>query len=124
MGGDPQELAASSKAALVANAADAAAVLTVAAERLVHGGAQACPTIGPPDGIGVELGAAMGAANLGDASTATDGALPVPVRPMMWQLKGEVGAISRADGSALFEMGNTRVIAAVYGPRERTDGLP
>ncbi|KAE8767412.1 Exosome complex component RRP41 [Hordeum vulgare] len=42
----------------------------------------------------------------------------------MWQLKGEVGAISRADGSALFEMGNTRVIAAVYGPRERTDGLP
>ncbi|KAE8803027.1 Exosome complex component RRP41 [Hordeum vulgare] len=42
----------------------------------------------------------------------------------MWQLKGEVGVISRADSSALFEMGNTRVIAAVYGPRERTDGLP
>ncbi|KAE8782643.1 Enolase 2 [Hordeum vulgare] len=36
----------------------------------------------------------------------------------MRQLKGEVGVISRADGSALFEMGNTRVIAAVYGPRE------
>ncbi|KAM3300007.1 hypothetical protein ACQJBY_041164 [Aegilops geniculata] len=36
----------------------------------------------------------------------------------MRQLKGEVGVVSRADGSALFEMGNTRVIAAVYGPRE------
>jgi len=34
----------------------------------------------------------------------------------MRQLKGEVGVVSRADGSALFEMGNTRVIAAVYGP--------
>ncbi|KAI4972453.1 hypothetical protein ZWY2020_003378 [Hordeum vulgare] len=43
---------------------------------------------------------------------------------LMWQLKGEVGVISRAEGSALFEMGNTRVIAAVYGPRKRTDGLP
>ncbi|XP_037426131.1 exosome complex component RRP41 homolog [Triticum dicoccoides] len=38
----------------------------------------------------------------------------------MRQLKGEVGVVSRADGSALFEMGNTRVIAAVYGPREET----
>ncbi|KAE8792068.1 putative coatomer subunit beta'-3 [Hordeum vulgare] len=36
----------------------------------------------------------------------------------MRQLKGEVVVVSRADGSALFEMGNTRVIAAVYGPRE------
>ncbi|KAF0911772.1 hypothetical protein E2562_012279 [Oryza meyeriana var. granulata] len=36
----------------------------------------------------------------------------------MRQLKGEVGVVARADGSALFEMGNTRVIAAVYGPRE------
>ncbi|KAM0886122.1 hypothetical protein ACQ4PT_029893 [Festuca glaucescens] len=36
----------------------------------------------------------------------------------MRQLRGEVGVVSRADGSALFEMGNTRVIAAVYGPRE------
>ncbi|KAM3364641.1 hypothetical protein ACQJBY_014790 [Aegilops geniculata] len=33
----------------------------------------------------------------------------------MRQLKGEVDIFSRADGSALFEMGNTRVIAAVYG---------
>ncbi|KAG2554749.1 hypothetical protein PVAP13_9KG590000 [Panicum virgatum] len=36
----------------------------------------------------------------------------------MRKLKGEVGVVARADGSALFEMGNTRVIAAVYGPRE------
>ena len=34
----------------------------------------------------------------------------------MRQLKGKVDIFSRADGSALFEMGNTRVIAAVYGP--------
>ncbi|XP_037481051.1 outer envelope pore protein 16-1, chloroplastic-like [Triticum dicoccoides] len=34
----------------------------------------------------------------------------------MRQLKGEVDIFSRADGSALFEMGNTRVIAAVYSP--------
>ncbi|KAE8784133.1 vacuolar protein sorting-associated protein 52 A [Hordeum vulgare] len=36
----------------------------------------------------------------------------------MRQLKGEVGVVSRADCSALFEMGNTRVIAAFYEPRE------
>ncbi|KAF9617760.1 hypothetical protein IFM89_038522, partial [Coptis chinensis] len=40
-------------------------------------------------------------------------------RPMeMRQIRGEVGAVSKADGSAVFEMGNTKVIAAVYGPRE------
>ncbi|PIA49166.1 hypothetical protein AQUCO_01300197v1 [Aquilegia coerulea] len=40
-------------------------------------------------------------------------------RPMeMRQIRGEVGAVSKADGSAIFEMGNTKVIAAVYGPRE------
>nr|CAD1823730.1 unnamed protein product [Ananas comosus var. bracteatus] len=37
----------------------------------------------------------------------------------MRQIKGELGVVANADGySALFEMGNTRVIAAVYGPRE------
>ncbi|PSS11670.1 Exosome complex component like [Actinidia chinensis var. chinensis] len=41
-------------------------------------------------------------------------------RPMeMRQIRGEIGAVSRADGSAVFEMGNTKVIAAVYGRRER-----
>ncbi|XP_047324641.1 exosome complex component RRP41 homolog [Impatiens glandulifera] len=40
-------------------------------------------------------------------------------RPMeMRQIRAELGAVSKADGSALFEMGNTKVIAAVYGPRE------
>ncbi|WMV11533.1 hypothetical protein MTR67_004918 [Solanum verrucosum] len=40
-------------------------------------------------------------------------------RPMeMRQLRAEIGVVSRADGSASFEMGNTKVIAAVYGPRE------
>uniref|UniRef100_A0A2P2L8M4 Exosome complex component RRP41 isoform X2 n=1 Tax=Rhizophora mucronata TaxID=61149 RepID=A0A2P2L8M4_RHIMU len=36
----------------------------------------------------------------------------------MRQLRAELGAVSGADGSAVFEMGNTKVIAAVYGPRE------
>ncbi|KAL0464880.1 UNVERIFIED_CONTAM: Exosome complex component RRP41 [Sesamum latifolium] len=40
-------------------------------------------------------------------------------RPMeMRQLRAEIGVVSKADGSAVFEMGNTKVIAAVYGPRE------
>ncbi|KAK9757862.1 hypothetical protein RND81_01G191200 [Saponaria officinalis] len=43
-----------------------------------------------------------------------DGRRPLEMR----QLRAEIGTISRADGSAVFEMGNTKVIAAVYGPRE------
>ncbi|KAK1274970.1 hypothetical protein QJS04_geneDACA011121 [Acorus gramineus] len=40
-------------------------------------------------------------------------------RPMeMRQIRAEIGAVSRAEGSAVFEMRNTKVIAAVYGPRE------
>lgn len=40
-------------------------------------------------------------------------------RPMeMRQIRAEMGVVSKADGSAVFEMGNTKVIAAVYGPRE------
>ncbi|KAM1070379.1 hypothetical protein ACFX13_002226 [Malus domestica] len=40
-------------------------------------------------------------------------------RPMeMRQIRGEIGVVDKADGSAVFEMGNTKVIAAVYGPRE------
>ncbi|EOX95793.1 3'-5'-exoribonuclease family protein isoform 1 [Theobroma cacao] len=40
-------------------------------------------------------------------------------RPMeMRQIRAEIGTVARADGSAVFEMGNTKVIAAVYGPRE------
>ncbi|KAK8924166.1 hypothetical protein KSP39_PZI019523 [Platanthera zijinensis] len=36
----------------------------------------------------------------------------------MRQIRGEIGVLAKADGSALFEMGNTKVIAAVFGPRE------
>ncbi|KAL6575668.1 Exosome complex component rrp41 [Orobanche hederae] len=43
-----------------------------------------------------------------------DGRRPMELR----KLHGQIGVVSRADGSALFEMGNTKVIAAVYGPRE------
>ncbi|XVE77233.1 hypothetical protein DITRI_Ditri13aG0045700 [Diplodiscus trichospermus] len=40
-------------------------------------------------------------------------------RPMeMRQFRAEIGTVAKADGSAVFEMGNTKVIAAVYGPRE------
>nr|DAD27474.1 TPA_asm: hypothetical protein HUJ06_028942 [Nelumbo nucifera] len=40
-------------------------------------------------------------------------------RPMeMRQIRAEIGVVAKADGSASFEMGNTKVIAAVYGPRE------
>lgn len=34
------------------------------------------------------------------------------------QLRCKLGILPAADGSALFEMGNTKVLAAVYGPRE------
>ncbi|CAO2835528.1 unnamed protein product [Amaranthus hypochondriacus] len=43
-----------------------------------------------------------------------DGRRPLEMR----QLRAEIGVVSKADGSAVFEMGNTKVIAAVYGPRE------
>jgi len=33
-------------------------------------------------------------------------------------IKAEVRVLKNADGSAIFELGNTKVIAAVYGPRE------
>ncbi|KAL8138518.1 hypothetical protein V2J09_004519 [Rumex salicifolius] len=40
-------------------------------------------------------------------------------RPMeMRQLRADIGNMPNANGSAVFEMGNTKVIAAVYGPRE------
>lgn len=34
------------------------------------------------------------------------------------KIRCSLGALSRADGSAYYEQGNTRVLAAVYGPRE------
>ncbi len=43
-----------------------------------------------------------------------DGRKPDELRP----LKMEVGVIKRADGSAYVEMGDTKVLAGVYGPKE------
>ncbi len=43
-----------------------------------------------------------------------DGRAPEELRP----IKIVAGALGRADGSAYIEMGNNKVIAAVYGPRE------
>ncbi|KAH7423791.1 hypothetical protein KP509_12G074100 [Ceratopteris richardii] len=43
-----------------------------------------------------------------------DGRRPAEIR----QLRANLGVIDKADGSATFEMGNTKVIAAVYGPHE------
>ncbi|MEM0026769.1 MAG: exosome complex exonuclease Rrp41 [Ignisphaera sp.] len=43
-----------------------------------------------------------------------DGRAPSDLRP----IKMEVGVLRNADGSAIVEIGNTKVLAAVYGPRE------
>ncbi|XAR53987.1 hypothetical protein NMG60_11028960 [Bertholletia excelsa] len=43
-----------------------------------------------------------------------DGRRPTEMR----RIRAEIGAVAKADGSAVFEMGKTKVIAAVYGPRE------
>ncbi|BFH73503.1 exosome complex exonuclease Rrp41 [Sulfurisphaera javensis] len=43
-----------------------------------------------------------------------DGRRPDEMRP----IRIELGVLKNADGSAIFEMGNTKVIAAVYGPKE------
>ncbi|KAI7840133.1 hypothetical protein COHA_006172 [Chlorella ohadii] len=42
-----------------------------------------------------------------------DGRRPKELR----QLKAELGVLASADGSAMFEMGNTKVLAAVFGPK-------
>uniref|UniRef100_A0A7C4H887 Exosome complex component Rrp41 n=1 Tax=Ignisphaera aggregans TaxID=334771 RepID=A0A7C4H887_9CREN len=46
--------------------------------------------------------------------TRIDGRKPDEIRP----LKIEVGVLKNADGSAYIELGNTKILAAVYGPRE------
>jgi len=43
-----------------------------------------------------------------------DGRLPEELRP----IKMEVGVLKNADGSAIVEYGKTKILAAVYGPRE------
>lgn len=40
--------------------------------------------------------------------------------PEVRKIRCALGALARADGSAYYEQGNTRVLAAVYGPREPT----
>lgn len=32
-------------------------------------------------------------------------------------MRAQLGVLASADGSALFEMGNTKVLAAVFGPK-------
>ena len=49
-----------------------------------------------------------------DNGLRVDGRKPDEMRP----IRIELGILKNADGSALFEMGNTKVIAAVYGPKE------
>ncbi|MEL9929449.1 MAG: exosome complex exonuclease Rrp41 [Sulfolobales archaeon] len=44
----------------------------------------------------------------------TDGRKPNQLRP----IRMEVGVLKNADGSAYVEYGNTKIIAAVYGPRD------
>ncbi|EZQ03875.1 exosome complex exonuclease Rrp41 [Candidatus Acidianus copahuensis] len=44
----------------------------------------------------------------------TDGRKPDELRPM----KMEIGVLKNADGSSIIEVGNTKIIAAVYGPKE------
>ncbi len=51
---------------------------------------------------------------IGEDGRRHDGRRPDELRPVRMQ----VGVLSNADGSALVEFGRTRVIAAVYGPRE------
>jgi len=34
------------------------------------------------------------------------------------KIRGQVGVFGEADGSAYLEMGNTKALAVVYGPRE------
>ncbi|KAL6767996.1 Exosome complex component RRP41 [Auxenochlorella protothecoides] len=46
-----------------------------------------------------------------------DGRRPNEIR----QLRAEMSTLASADGSATFEMGNTKVLAAVYGPREASN---
>ncbi|KAI4997744.1 hypothetical protein ZWY2020_053086 [Hordeum vulgare] len=73
MGGEPGVLPASSMGAITSHAADVATPLTVAANQSLHGGAQATTASGRPTDIGVELGATVCAAVLGDERTGTKG---------------------------------------------------
>lgn len=51
---------------------------------------------------------------LSDEGFRTDGRRPNELR----RLRCQIGVFKQADGSAYFEMGNTKVLAAVYGPHQ------
>ena len=51
---------------------------------------------------------------INESGIRVDGRKPDELRP----IKIELGVLKNADGSAIFQMGNTKVIAAVYGPKE------
>lgn len=51
---------------------------------------------------------------LSDSGVRCDGRKPSEIR----SVKCKLGVFDQADGSAYFEVGNTRVLAAVYGPHE------
>ena len=51
---------------------------------------------------------------INESGIRVDGRRPDELRP----IKIELGVLKNADGSAIFQMGNTKVIAAVYGPKE------
>lgn len=51
---------------------------------------------------------------ISEDGTRTDGRKPDQIRPV----RMEVGVLKNADGSAYVEYGNTKILAAVYGPRD------
>ena len=51
---------------------------------------------------------------LSDQGFRIDGRRPEELR----RIQGRMGVFSQADGSAYLEQGNTKVLAAVYGPHE------
>lgn len=71
----------------------------------------------PPAAVGAKRprgGGARGAEHVSLDGLRADGRRPGEVR----RIRLSAGALARADGSAYYEQGNTRVLAAVYGPRD------
>ncbi|MCE4604681.1 MAG: exosome complex exonuclease Rrp41 [Aeropyrum sp.] len=64
----------------------------------------------PPEGVRL----------IGEDGRRHDGRLPHELRPIHM----EVGVLNNADGSAIVQYGRTRVLAAVYGPREPHQKFP
>ncbi|MCE4620084.1 MAG: exosome complex exonuclease Rrp41 [Desulfurococcales archaeon] len=60
------------------------------------------------------MGKAIGVKLIDELGRRHDGRLPDQMRPV----KMRINVLENADGSALVEYGRTRILAAVYGPRE------